>query len=176
MNIVLAAIDLGRSSARVLSRALRHFAVLTLAMSLLLPAAGSNARAQTSAESQAIVMFQRAADSYAFAHRQNDRRGRVPSSLAEGTFFTPQVAATLRAWIRIGGCELPAPVDGDFVVPRVNATTDGTRALSSCLGAVLPRLPPELEYRSAGVALVLADAHLHVVVDVLHAAFPGRDN
>jgi hypothetical protein len=41
-----------------------------------------------------------------------------------------------------------------------------------CIASVLPPLPNELEYRAAGVALLLADAHVHVVVDVLHAAFP----
>ena len=147
---------------------------VSLALAAILGAAVSDA--QTSPDDQTLLQFQRAADSYAFAHRQDDRRGRAPSSFAEGAFFTPQVAATLRARILIGGCELPGTGDRDFVVPRVNAATDRTRAVSPCLVAVLPKLPPELEYRSAGVVLVLADAHLHIVVDVLHAAFPARDN
>jgi hypothetical protein len=41
--------------------------------------------------------------------------------------------------------------------------------------AALPKLPPELDYRSAGVALVLVDAHAGLVVDVLHGAFPVRN-
>ena len=148
--------------------------VASVALAAMLGVAVSGA--QTFPDDRALLQFQRAADSYAFAHRQDDRRGRAPSSFAEGEFFTPQVAATLRARIRIAGCDLPGTGDGDFRVPRVNATTTGTIALSPCLVAVLPKLPPELEYRSAGVALVLADAHLHIVVDVLHAAFPARDN
>ena len=151
-----------------------HPVVLLLALASTLWVAVSSA--QTFPDDQTLLQFQRAADSYAFAHRQDDRRGRPPSSFAEGRFFTPRVAATLRARILIGGCELPGTGDRDFVVPRVNAATDGTHAVSPCLVAVLPKLPPELEYRSAGVALVLADAHLHIVVDVLHAAFPVRDN
>jgi hypothetical protein len=132
--------------------------------------------AQTFPDDQSMLQFQRAADSYAFAHRQNDRRGRAPSPFVEGEFFTPMVAATFRARILNGGCELPGTGDRNFVVPRVNAATDGTRPLSPCLVALLPKLPAELEYRSAGVVLVLVDAHLHIVMDVLHGAFPARDN
>jgi hypothetical protein len=128
-------------------------------------------------DSEAVVQFQRAADAYAFAHRQGDRRGtRAPA--VEGALFTPPVAAALRVRIQNAksraGCDLPVAGDLDFTVPRVNAPDAGTRALPPCLDAVLPRLPPELEYRFAGSALVLADAHLKVVVDVLHAAFPAR--
>jgi len=123
----------------------------------------------------AIVQFQRAADSYAFEHRQTERRGAARPPLVEGAFFTPQVAAAFRDRIRKSRCEIP-PGEVDSAIPRANGSTDGTRPLSPCLSAVLPALPPELEYRSASVALILADAHLHIVVDVLHAAFPRGDD
>lgn len=133
-------------------------------------------RAQTSVgDREALLQFQRAADSYAFAHRQADRRGGQWSA-AEGALFTPTVAAAMRSRIHEvqarGGCHLPATGTLGFEVPRVNASTQGTSALPACVVAALPPLPPELEYRTAGVALLLADAHLHIVVDVLHAAFP----
>jgi hypothetical protein len=118
-----------------------------------------------------IVQFQRAADSYAFQHRQTERRGVSPAPLVEGAFFTPLVAAAFRHRIRISGCEIQGS-EGDFAVPRPNASTKGSSLLPPCLAGVLPALPEELEYRSSGVALLLVDAHLHIVVDVLHAAFP----
>ena len=126
-------------------------------------------------DAQAMIEFQRAADSYAFGHRQTERRGTTPATAVEGAFFTPQVAAAFRVRIRTAarapGCDVSA-AGVSSVVPRVNATIEGTPAAPACLTAILPKLPTELEYRMAGVALVLADAHLHLVIDVLHAAFP----
>jgi len=119
-----------------------------------------------------IVQFQRAADSYAFEHRQAERRSAPPPSLVEGAFFTPLVAAAFRDRIRTSGCGIPQGAAGDSAVPRLNQSSEGAKALPPCLSAVLPALPAELEYRVSGVALLLADAHLHIVVDVLHAAFP----
>ncbi len=160
-------------------RAIHRIAALTLAMALPLSLTRSDALGQT-AESQVIVAFQRAADAYAFAHRRTERRGAPPGLLVEGGFFTPLAAAEFRTRLRLamsrGGCDQPDSSGADFRVPQVNASSEGSRALSPCIVAYLPKLPAELEFRSAGVALVLADAHLHVVVDVLHAAFPPRDN
>ena len=119
-----------------------------------------------------IAKFQRAADSYAFQHRQTERRGTSPASSVEGAFFTPLIAAAFRHRIRASGCEIPPSGKGDSAVPRPNDSSEGTSPLAPCLAAVLPALPAELEYRVSGVALLLADAHLHIVVDVLHAAFP----
>lgn len=148
-----------------------------LAPFMMLSAVGAGA--QTSfADEQAILQFQRAADSYAFAHRQTERRGAVPTTLVEGTLFTPAAANAFRSRIRsalASGCVLPDP-GADFSVPRVNTATTGTAVVPPCIAAALPKLPAELEFRLSGVALVLADAHLHIVVDVLHAAFPRRDD
>ena len=119
-----------------------------------------------------IVQFQRAADSYAFHHRQAERRAAPPAPLVEGAFFTPLVAAAFRDRIRTSGCEIPRGSAGDAAVPRPDQSSEGASPLPPCLSAVLPALPAELEYRVSGVALLLADAHLHIVVDVLHAAFP----
>lgn len=121
-----------------------------------------------------IVQFQRAADRYAFEHRQIDRRGSPIPARSEGEIFTPQVSAALRTLLQAAvrrGCETPANAGTNFVVPRVNESSDGTVPLSACLVSALPKLPPELEYRAAGIALVLADAHRHLVVDVMHGVF-----
>lgn len=128
-------------------------------------------------DSQVMTKFQRAADSYAFTHRQVERKHGTPPAAVEGAIFTPAAAAAFRNRIMLAvrsvGCERPEPGGIDFSVPRVNSNASATPALSACIVAVLPKLPAELEYRSAGVALLLVDAHTHVVVDVLHAAF-GR--
>ena len=124
-------------------------------------------------DTRVIVEFQRAADSYAFAHRQADRRG-ARGDAVEGALFTPQVASALRSQIANGvkrsGCLIKA--QGDDSVLRVNGPIDGTLPVSPCLAAVLPKLPEELEYRTADRSLILADAHLHIIVDILHAALP----
>ena len=146
--------------------------VAIVALALAAPVA-LHARQQVDAA--VIVQFQRAADSYAFQHRQTERRGASPAPLVEGAFFTPLVAAAFRDRIRVSGCEIPQQSDDDSAVPRPNDSTEGTSPLAPCLSAVLPALPAELEYRASGVALLLADAHLHIVVDVLHAAFPVED-
>jgi hypothetical protein len=125
-------------------------------------------------ETRALVEFQRAADSYAFTHRQTERRGAAPPAMTEGTLFTPMVSAVFRSRIqsaRAAGCAVPG-AGADYAVPRVNDPTAGSAGVPPCIAAALPRLPAELEYRMAGVALLLADAHLHIVIDVLHAAFP----
>jgi len=144
--------------------------IVAIVVLALVPSMAVQARQQTDAA--VILEFQRAADSYAFHHRQTERRGAPPAALAEGAFFTPEVAAMLRQRIRKSGCEMPRGSAGDSAVPRPNQSSEGTSLLPPCLSALLPALPAELEYRTSGVALLLADAHLHIVVDVLHAAFP----
>jgi len=129
----------------------------------------------------AVVMidFQRAADSYAFNHRQVERRVGKPIAGVEGALFTPIVSDAFRKRIRRatagGACKLPDTAIRDFSVPRVNAPVDSSPGVPACIASILPPLPEELEYRVAGVALLLVDAHLHIVVDVLHAAFPAPD-
>ena len=150
---------------------MRVMATLVLISSL--PAA---IQARQQKDEGVILQFQRAADAYAFQHRQIERRSAAPATLVEGAFFTPAVAAAFRDRLRAAGCPIQKADDSGFVVPRVNSSADGTNLLPSCASAALPGLPPELEYRFTGVALILADAHRHVVVDILHAAWPARDN
>jgi len=138
----------------------------------------------------AMNQFQRAVDSYAFEHRQVERRAGAkadqPAMAAGirtarptpvvGAIFGPVVAAVFRGRIAAAartGCEQPQTTDSNFIVPRPNDDSGATRAVSDCVTAVLPRLPMEVEYRVAGGALVLVDAHANLVIDVLHAAFPS---
>jgi hypothetical protein len=148
---------------------------MVLVVCALLAAAGDGALAQVPADSAALQQFQRAADSYAFAHRRTERRRDPMAPAVEGTLFTPVVAAAFRSRIAAAvkaGCEWPQPPADNFVVPAVNTFSGNSPALPPCLVARLPKLPEELEYRVAGAALLLGDAHLKVVVDVLHAAHP----
>lgn len=139
-------------------------------------------------DSEAIRQFQRAADAYAFQHRQVQRRlGDAAATTAmaaamraarpspvDGALFTPVISAALRARINAAtqaGCAPPKPGQ-DSAVPRPNDDAASALAVAGCITAVLPRLPEELEYRAAGIALVLVDTHANLVVDILHAAFP----
>jgi len=159
---------------------------VTWTVTALLLIAAAPGAPQTS-EDEALMQFQRAADSYAFQHRRVQRQaGDTPDQSAmalpmrmakavpaEGSLFTPVTAAAFRARIAAvvrRGCAQPRVASP--VVPRAAEDAGGTRPLAACLVAALPRLPEELAYRSAGVALVLVDVHPNLVVDVLHAAFP----
>jgi hypothetical protein len=154
----------------------------------------------TFADTRAIVEFQRAADSYAFLHRQVERqigfahgRSRSGASIEaselaaairaerrkvdSGGLFTPAVAAAFRdaagRAVR-AGCdagELRTGVSKTAHAPNSPATN--TNPIAPCLAGVLPRLPDELEYRSAGTVLLLVDAHADLVVDVLPALLAG---
>ena len=149
--------------------------VITVAASV---APSPAASAQHFDDAAIIIQFQRAADSYAFVHRQADRRGTAPTPLSEGALFTPVAGAAIRSRIdsaRRGGCSVIVDIDSSMV-PRVNAPVGSAAPVPPCIAAVLPRLPDELEYRISGVVLVLSDAHRHTVVDVLHGAFPHRED
>lgn len=137
---------------------------------------GSARAGYAQSDSAAILQFQRAADSYAFAHRQGERRKAPAALMTEGRFFTPVVAAAFRARIRnavnAAGCHAPARGATGSEVPAVNTLAASADALPPCVTAALPKLPPELEYRAAGAALILADTRNNVVVDIVHGAFP----
>ena len=97
-------------------------------------------------------------------------------SPVDGAIFGPVVAAVFRGRIAAAartGCDQSLPNASNFIVPRPNDDAGATRAVGDCLTTVLPRLPMEVEYRIAGVALVLVDTHANLVIDVLHAAFPN---
>ena len=153
---------------------IRGLFALAIVMTVAAGVPPSAATAQPFDDAAIIVQFQRAADTYAFTHRQTDRRGTAAAALIEGALFTPVVGAAIRNRIdtaRRGGC-LVIVADAVSTVPRVNTPVGAAAPVPPCIAAVLPRLPDELEYRISGVVLVLSDAHRHIVVDVLHGAFP----
>jgi hypothetical protein len=142
------------------------------------------------------VEFQRAVDAYAFQHRQIERKlglahrragdpGGVGSAelaaalraeragASEGHLFTPAAAAVFRDVLarvtRLPGCDAGDLRTGGAPPVRVNGPAASTQRLNACVSDVLPRLPDELEYRSAGAALVLVDMHTDLVVDVLRS-------
>ena len=165
-------------------RCLVVFAVLALAAS-----DAARALAQIRADdAAAVIQFQRTVDSYAFLHRQVERRNggqvdqrvmndamrRVRPAAVDGEIFTPLVSDALRKRIAhaIGsGCEEPAESTRSEI-PRVGSDAAGSVSLSACLVDALPKLPAELEYREVGVVLILVDTHANLVIDVLHGAFP----
>ncbi len=166
--------------------AIRVAAVCVVAVTC---AAASTARSQDAfGDAAAITQFQRSVDAYAFQHRQVQRRlGEAADqsvmaaamraarpAAADGDFFTPIIAAAFRSRIamalRTQGCKIAMTGTVSSEVPRVGTLAIGTQAVPSCLLAVLPRLPDELEYRAASVAIILVDTHANMVVDVLHGA------
>jgi hypothetical protein len=64
---------------------------------------------------------------------------------------------------------------GEVVKLTVNGRYPDTVPISTVppqLLALLPPLPPELEYRFIGTTLILLDSHAHIIVDYLTAAVP----
>jgi len=162
---------------------------------VLVPVLAPRAAAQA-ADPRALVGFQRAADAYAFLHRQVERklglahrRAGEPEAVgtaelsaalraerggaAEGSLFTPAAAAAFRDALtrvtRLPGCDAGDLRAGGASPVQVNGPASSTRRLNACIADVLPRLPDELEYRSAGAALVIVDVHADLVVDVLRS-------
>jgi hypothetical protein len=156
---------------------------------------------QMFADTRAIVEFQRAADEYAFLHRQIERRIGMAhrhagepvdvigaTELAAGimaerprpaVLFTPAVVAAFRAVAARAlhaGCDAGELRTGVWELthePYASAT--GSRPVNPCMVSALPDLPDELEYRSAGTVLLLVDPHANLVVDVLPALLAGSD-
>jgi hypothetical protein len=58
---------------------------------------------------------------------------------------------------------------------EVHSQATGSNLLPKCMAAVLPRLPEELEYRTAGTVLLLVDSHANLVIDVLPALLAGSE-
>lgn len=158
----------------------------------------------TFADMRAVSEFQRAADSYAFLHRQVERRIRLAhrrdsetgeviasaelraailaerSPQLESPLFTPAVVAELRriaaTAARAPGCDPGELRSGVWEMSHeINSLATGARPLSACIATALPRLPDELEYRSAGTVLLLVDEHANLVVDVLPALLAGSE-
>jgi hypothetical protein len=155
------------------------------------------------ADTRAVVEFQRAADAYAFLHRQAERRlgmahrraGEAGDSVAAGALstaimaeraalesplFTPEVVTAFRniaaRAVRAPGCDPGELRSGVWeMFHQINSPATGTRSVSACIAAALPALPDELEYRSAGTVLLLGDVHANLVVDVLPALLAGSE-
>jgi hypothetical protein len=153
-------------------------------------------------DTRAIVEFHRATDTYAFVHRQAERRIEMAHrkanepldirarELADGiiaeraqtrgmTFFTAAVVAVFRelgASAVHGGCDAGELRTGVWELSHeVNSPATGSKPIATCIARVLPDLPDELEYRSAGTVLLLVDHHANLVVDVLPALLAGSE-
>ena len=156
-------------------------------------AAASTAHSQDAfGDTAAMTQFQRSVDTYAFQHRQVQRRlgegadqramaagmYAARQSAADGDFFTPTIAAAfhnrIATALRRQDCKIVSAGTPISEVPRVGFLTIQTSNLPDCVLSVLPRLPEELQYREAGVVIVLLDTHANMVVDVLHGALPAR--
>ena len=156
------------------------------------------------ADTRAVVEFQRAADSYAFLHRQVERRLGLAhrragkpidviespelaaaivaerSKASEGMLFTPGVAVVFRQVAgrasRVPDCDPGELRSGVWeMFHQINSPAAGTRPVNACIATALPALPDELEYRSAGTVLLLVDVHANLVVDVLPALLAGSE-
>lgn len=176
------------------------FTAAGIVAALALP---SRVPAQGFSDDRAVIEFQRAADTYAFQHRQVERRlgqahrgaGRPAdqietaelvtaivaerSSAQEGALFTPSVAAAFRRTAakaaRAPACNPGELRSGVWALRQVNSSATGTTPLSPCIANALPALPDELEYRSAGTMLVLVDSHANLIVDILPALLAGGE-
>lgn len=158
----------------------------------------------TFADTSAVMEFQRAADTYAFLHRQVERRIRLAhrrsgetsevidstalrtallaerAPTLESPLFTPAVVTALRhiaaRAARAPGCDPGELRSGVWEMShQINSLATGARHISACIATALPPLPDELEYRSAGMVLLLVDVHANLVVDVLPALLAGSE-
>jgi hypothetical protein len=99
----------------------------------------------------------------------------------QGDFFTPALSREFRARIDhalamngftaedMRANERRDAIDASAAVLRVNGTFPWVlgAAMFPCVIAALPPLPPELQYRFVGDALVLIDVHASLIVDLL---------
>jgi hypothetical protein len=106
------------------------------------------------------------------------------SDARQGDMFSPEVQGVIRALVArvfdgIDGAELEDEVmdenPGRLEI-GVNDRYPDTVPLSTVPPQVLaglPKLPPDVEYRFIGLALILFDARAHMIVDVLEQAIPS---
>ena len=102
---------------------------------------------------------------------------------ARGDIFVPEVADLFRVRILAAGSErnrtdVPAGLEDEggpcMPLPAVNSrfTLAGSTPIGEAVARALPGLPPELDYRFVGRALILVDVNADLVVDVLAEARP----
>ena len=166
----------------------------TMAVALALQLGAAATLAQEFPDVRATVEFQRAADRYAFMHRQAERRlgfphlkageavGEIESDelaaairaertrTSPGEFFTLEMAGVIKARLLgawRGGCDVGELQSAKWGVLRINGPATRANHLPECVVAALPQLPPELEYRSTEGVLVLVDGHANLIVDML---------
>ena len=166
----------------------------TMAMALALQLGAGATLAQEFPDVRATVEFQRAADRYAFMHRQAERRlgfahlkagetvGEIESDelaaairaertrTSPGEFFTLEMGGAIKARLVSAwrsGCDVGELQSVKWGVLPINGPATRTNQLPECVVGALPRLPAELEYRSTEGVLVLIDAHANLVVDLL---------
>lgn len=170
-----------------------RFAQVAALILALAAYAGVSASQSEWGDVHAITAFQRAADSYAFLHRQVERQlGSGTGDAAvfaaaimrarpvtPGRLFAPAVVDEFRsiaARATRAGCDAGALRTGawDLLHPP-GAPATGTAPVTACLARHLPVLPAELEYRSAGTMLLIVDVHANLVVDVLPALLAGSE-
>jgi hypothetical protein len=100
-----------------------------------------------------------------------------------GELFNPDVRAVIRTLMGHvfsgpDGAQLKAAVMDENpgrIRIRINDRYPDTLPLSTVPPQVLaglPKLPPELEYRFIGRALILFDSHAHIIVDIMENAIP----
>jgi hypothetical protein len=113
------------------------------------------------------------------AKKIREARRQVP----QGAIFTPEISKEFR---RLLGLAMAGANQGDVkkslarsepvrLALRVNESYPAEVPLQSTPPTILmnlPRLPPELEYRIDGRALVLRDANANLVVDLIPDAIP----
>jgi hypothetical protein len=113
------------------------------------------------------------------ARKLREARGKVQ----QGAIFSPEIAKEFR---RLMGIALAGRNDSDVkkslarsepvrLTLHVNETYPANIPLQSTPPTILlnlPRLPPELEYRIAGHALVLRDSVANIIVDLMPDALP----
>ena len=166
--------------------------IASLLLMVMLGLVGAAAAQRDWGDVAAITTFQRAADSYAFVHRQAERQLgnavvaaklaaaiRATGALSPGSLFTAAVVEEFRSIAARAvrrGCDAGELRSGVWdLLHTANTSAAGTAAVAPCMTQVLPTLPPELEYRSAGTVLLVVDTHANLVVDVLPALLAGSD-
>lgn len=110
--------------------------------------------------------------------------GQARSRAQPGDIFTRDIRAHFRQQIARalsgpGGADIRASIMDDNpqgVRVRINERYPETVPFASMppqVLALLPKLPPELEYRFIGERLILLDVHAHLIVDVIDNALPS---
>jgi hypothetical protein len=126
-----------------------------------------------------VATLRQAIDSMAAAIRA------ARPAAGEGDLFTASVRPVLGARIvkamRLNGLTVTDLDQEAADAPPARLQVNGdmpwrlTGAVPPCVLEVLPRLPPELQYRFVGADLLLVDVHASLIVDIMRDAALPRD-